>query len=213
MLAIARFLYVLVLPVAGCAVLAAKGSHPRGGWILFIVIAIFIYHYLQAALIVTERRSNPGVKDFFFGIVPVMLVGLSASFAWQNWIVEQMFLEAGAFSLGVALLAMRKGVQEGRQAPWALIVIIFLLPASVLVFFAGQALFQVGGLSNHWVKSIAIAVAMIIAVGDTVRRLYPYVIGDDQLAEPIQKGWQMAFAIFWMIALLVGIPFLLRHSG
>lgn len=213
MLAIARFLYVLVLPLAGCVVLAAKGSHVGIAWALLIVIAIFIYHYLQAAVIVTERKSKYGVKDFFLGITPVLLVGLSASFAWRDWIVEQMFLEAGAFSLGVAIIAMGKGIRERGGAPWVVILVVFLLPALGLVFLAGRTLFRVNDQSFRWASAAVLVVAMIVAVVDTVRRLHPYVLGDEQLAEPIQRNWQMVFAAVWLIGLFVGLPFLLKHPG
>ncbi len=209
MLATARFLYVLVLPVAGCAVLGANGSHPGIGRVLLIVVAIFVYHYLQAALIITERAAKQGVKDFLLGIAPVILVGLSASFGWRDWIVEQMFLEAGAFSLGVALIAVWTGIREGRNAPWALIVAVFLLPALALVYLAGRALFPIGEFSVQWVRTIALSVAMVVAVVDTVRRLHPYVLGDEQLAEPIQENWQIVFAGVWILALFIGLPLIL----
>lgn len=213
MLAIARFFYVLVLPLAGCALLAAKGSHVGIGWALLIVVAIFIYHYLQAALIATERRSKRGVKEFLLGIAPVILVGLSASFAWRDWIVEQMFLEACAFSLGVAFIAVGKGIREGRNAPWAAIVVVFLLPALALVSLAGRTVFQTTDALFYWGGAAVLAVAMVIAVVDTVRRLYPYVLGDEQLDEPIQRNWQVVFAGVWMLGLLVGVPLLLKYPG
>ncbi|MDF1739688.1 MAG: hypothetical protein P1U86_11050 [Verrucomicrobiales bacterium] len=213
MFAIARFLYVLVLPVAGCVVLASKGSHLGIGWALLIVVGIFIYHYLQAALIVTEREAKTGVKDLFLGALPIVLVGVSASFAWRDWIVEQMFLEAGAFSLGVACIAVGKGLREGRSAPWAAIVIVFLLPALTLVYLAGRTVFRAKELLWQWDGAAVLAVAMIVAVVDTVRRLHPYVLGSDQLEEPLKQGWQIVFAAVWMLALFVGLPLILKYPG
>ncbi|MEC5126970.1 hypothetical protein VSU19_09430 [Verrucomicrobiales bacterium BCK34] len=213
MFAIVRFLYVLVLPVAGCVVLASKGSHLGVGWALLIVVGIFIYHYLQAALIVTERAVKAGVKNLFLGVFPIVLVGVSASFAWQDWIVEQMFLEAGAFSLGVAFIAVGKGFREGRKAPWGAIVIVFLLPALTLVYLAGRTVFRAKEFSLQWDGALILAVAMVVAVVDTVRRLHPYVLGNDQLEEPLKQGWQIIFAGVWMLALFVGLPLILKYPG
>ena len=213
MLAISRLLYVLILPVAGCVLLAEKGAHLKVGWVLLIVLAIFIYHYLQCALIVTEKNEKPSVKGLLLGVVPIILVGLSASFSWKVWIIEQMFLEAGTFSLGVALIAVKKGIREGREAPWGAVVIVFLLPALTLVYFAGSAVLRMSEKTFGEAGPVFLIAALAVAVSDTVRRLYPYVLGSEQLSEPIQKGWQMVFTVVWLLGLLIGLPLILMPPG
>jgi hypothetical protein len=203
-----RLIYVLVLPIAACILLSQEGMRIGIGWAFAAGLGIFLYDYVQAALIVTERRKKLGALAIAQAIAPIALVGWASGFGWKEWIVEQMLLEAGAFSLGMGIVAIRKGWQEGKSAPWLVILLVFLLPAIGICVVAGKALFRYGGEGEIFAMAL-LGGAFLIALIDAVRRISPYALGKDQLEEPIGSGVSLVLVVVLLFALLIGVPWLL----
>lgn len=176
---------------------------------IVIVFGIFIFDYLQAALISTEAFRGIHRFDLFRAIAPIAIVGLVSGFAWREWIIEQTLLEAGAFSVMIAVMALVKASQEGSSAPWVVVLIVFVAPAIGIVWLAVAALLHFGaGRESIW-PWIGLAIAFGISVWDGWRRMYPFALGTDQLSEPVGGGIATVLVAIWFVALLVGIPWLL----
>ena len=207
-LATLRLVYLTLLPLAGCAAVRFSGGDIGRGWGLGIAIGLFLYHYLNWALHETEREAprvpagGKSAADWVWLLSP-LLVLFSVGGSPVAWLVEQTVLETGAFVTAVAILAMRKCASEGREAPWLLAIIVFVLPAAALLlklggFWIGR---QKGGFG--W-PDLLFAAAFVLSLASFHTRLRPFVAGDDQLVEPLSSGRRLVFAVVWFCLLLVG---------
>lgn len=201
-----RFLYAFLAPVAGCAVLRWEGVR-WGIWGgLGIAVGIFIYHYLLAALFKTDRKvfaGSPAELAWLAG--SACLIGFLNEWNWKSWLIEQALLEAGAFGAGIAVLAIVKGFREGvKHAPWFLILLVFVAPPGLLVFHSVSVLLQRHSGTGGGLSWIVLAGAFVLSAIGAYRTMHPFASGDRQLAEPLEKGWQIVLTVIWLIALLAG---------
>lgn len=203
-----RLLYLVVLPVAGCVAAIAAGGSIGRGWGIGIGIGLFLYHYLIWALHETERielrfRKPEPVWTRWSWLVPPLLVLVAVRGDWSPWLIEQTLLEAGAFVAAVGILAMRKCVDEGKEAPWFLAIAVFVLPASALLFKFGSIWISRREGAPGW-PDLAFVVAMGISLTGHCRRLWPFISGGDQLVEPLSSSRRMVVMVVWLILLLMG---------
>ncbi|MEM7600807.1 MAG: hypothetical protein AAF357_05270 [Verrucomicrobiota bacterium] len=208
MWAISRFLYVALLPLAGCAVLSVQGWRTNVFVALSIVLGLLVYAFLQAVLISMEKTEKVTAKEMLRGILPLALVGVASGLSWERWIVEQMLLETGSFSLVIALAFLIKGSSEGCGG-LAVVFALFVAPALGLIYLAGRALIFSREGSLDLAALCILSVAFAVAFYDGWKRFRPYVLGGKQMTDLEGSGWQMAAIIIWTLATLVGIPWLL----
>ncbi len=202
LLSLLRFIYLALLPLAGCAVIQTSGFSIGRGWGFGIAMGLFIYHYLLWALYETERLDRKLPDKIWLQLLSLAIVLFAVSGDWRNWLVEQTILEAGAFTTAVALLAIRKASREGRDAPWFL-VLVFVLPAAAILYRLGAFWWMRHGDKLDW-RDLAFTVAAILSTSAHFGRLKPYIIGHDSLMEPLTSSPRLVFTVVWLILLLVG---------
>ncbi|MBL9159240.1 MAG: hypothetical protein JNJ70_17290 [Verrucomicrobiales bacterium] len=203
-----RFLYLVFLPIAGCSAVIAGGGRIGHGWGFGIAIGLFLYHYLNWALYETDRVGNfgPSEKSLWqrwCWVLPPLLVLATLGGDPVGWLIEQTLLEAGAFVAAMGLLAMMKCKEEGKEAPWFLAIVVFVLPSIALLFklgaiWLGRRGGSVGG------GEVAFAGAWLFSLVAQYRRLRPYVTGRDQLVEPLSTPGRLALTVVWLLGLLIG---------
>ena len=74
---------------------------------------MIVFAYLQAVLITAERKEGVGRIAILRGLLPIAVAGAAAGFQWDRWLIEQMLLETGSFSLVIAVVLLRKASWEG----------------------------------------------------------------------------------------------------
>ncbi len=203
LISLVRLIYLALLPLAGCAVIQTSGFTIGRGWGFGIAMGLFIYHYLLWALYETERLDGKLPNKVWLQLASLAIVLFSVQGNWRDWLVEQTILEAGAFTLAVAILAVWKASVEGREAPWFLVVLVFLLPAGAILIRLG---------AFWWVRhrealdgwDLAFAVAAVLSTSAHFGRLKPYILGHDSLMEPLSSSPRIVFIVVWLIVLLVG---------
>lgn len=199
-----RFFYLVFLPIAGCAAARWEGGSIARGWGLGIAIALFIYQYLLWALYKTERIT-PSVRlwDRWSWLVAPLLVLAVLRVDVVSWLVEQTLLESVAFLLAVSALAMKKCADEGREAPWLLAIAVFVLPAAAITWKLVESWWRRRENGPGWLD-LAFAVALLASLILQYKRLRPFVLGTDQLMEPLSTSRRTVFTAFWFIGLLIG---------
>lgn len=202
-LSLLRFIYLALLPIAGCVVIQTSGFAIGRGWGFGIAIGLFIYHYLLWALYETERLDAKFPHKLWLQMGSLVIVLCTVQGNWRDWLVEQTILEAGAFTLAVAVLAVWKALQEGRDAPWYLVVLVFLLPSGAILFRLGAFWWTRHRDSLDW-WDLAFAVAAVLSSGAHLGRLKPYVLGRNALMEPLSSQPRLIFMVVWLAFLLVG---------
>ena len=201
-----RFLYLVLLPLAGLGVLIFEGGGIGKGWGFGIGIGLFLYHYLLWALHETERvdasrGKSPGGMARWSWLLSPALVVVALRANWSEWMIEQTMLETGAFVGAVALLALRKCWDEGRDAPWFLATVVFVLPAIALFWKFGGVWIHRRPEGIAWFDA-GFAVALVVSLSVHFRRLFPYVLGGGRLVEPLSTGRRTVLAVVWLIGLL-----------
>ncbi len=196
--------YHFIVPIAGCILVQMDG--PRfGPWgALGIAIGLFVYSYLQWALVATERLSGGASRIWILQLVGIVLIGVLVRANWKDWIIEQMFLEAVSFSLGIAVLALYKAGKEQHEKmkpPWFLIILVFCLPAGLLVWYILPAWLHRHSEAPTW-EWLVFGLAFLIGVGTAFRTMKPFAMADDHLVEPLDRGWKIGFIAVWLIFLL-----------
>lgn len=203
LLSLLRFIYLAILPLAGCAVIQTSGFAIGRGWGFGIAMGLFIYHYLLWALYETERLDGKLPHKLWLQMGSLVIVLFSVQGNWRDWLVEQTILEAGAFTLAVAILAVWKASAEGRKAPWYLVVLVFLLPSAAILFRLGAFWWTRHRDSADW-WDLAFAVAAVLSTSAHLGRLKPYVLGHDALMEPLSSQPRLILMVLWLAFLLVG---------
>lgn len=203
LLSLLRLLYLALLPLAGCAVIQTSGFSIGRGWGFGIAMGLFIYHYLLWALYETERLDGKLPNKIWLQLASLSIVLFSVQGNWREWLVEQTILEAGAFTLAVAILAVWKASAEGRDAPWYLIVLAFVLPAGAILIRLGAFWWMRHHEALDW-WDLAFAVAAVLSTCAHLGRLKPYILGRDTLMEPLSSSPRIIFIVVWLILLLVG---------
>lgn len=202
LLSLLRFIYLALLPLAGCAVIQTSGFSIGRGWGFGIAMGLFIYHYLLWALYETEQLDHKLPDKIWLQLLSLAIVLFAVRGDWRNWLVEQTILEAGAFTLAVAVLAVWKASAEGRDAPWFL-VLVFVLPAAAILYRLGAFWWmRHGDTPDGW--DLAFAIAAVLSTSAHFGRLKPYIIGHDSLMEPLTSSPRLVFTVVWLILLLVG---------
>lgn len=197
-----RTLYLAILPLAGCVAARLEGGAIGRGWGFGIAIALFLYHYLLWALHETERGGGPMWKRWAWLISPLLVLSVLQA-GLLPWLVEQTVLESVAFIVAMAALAMRKCLDEGKDAPWFLAIAVFVAPAAAIAVKLGSIWWSRRDAGLAW-PDLAFAVAFLLSLGQHHRRLHPFVLGRDQLREPISSPGRTAFIAVWFLLLLVG---------
>ncbi len=203
LLSLLRLIYLALLPLAGCAVVQTSGFTIGRGWGFGIAMGLFIYHYLLWALYETERLDGKLPTRLWPQLASLVIVLFFVQGNWRDWLVEQAILEAGAFTLAVAVLAVWKASKEGREAPWFLVVLVFLLPAGAILYRLGAFWWMRHGDTLDWWDP-AFAVAAVLSTSAHFGRLKPYIIGHDSLMEPLSSSPRLVFTVIWLILLLIG---------
>jgi hypothetical protein len=198
-----RFIYLALLPIAGCVMIQTSGFVIGQGWGFGIAIGLFIYHYLLWALFETERHNAKLPRKLWLQLGSLAIVLVSVQGNWRDWLVEQTILEAGAFTLAVAILAVRKASAEGKQAPWYLVVLVFLLPTGAIIFHLSSFWWTRHRDSPDW-WDLAFAIAAVLSTSAHLGRLQPYILGHDSLMEPLSSQLRLIFMVVWLVLLLVG---------
>lgn len=202
-LALLRLIYLVLLPLAGCAVIQISGFAIGRGWGFGIAMGLFIYHYLLWALYETERLNAKLPSKIGLQLASLVIVLLLVQGNWRDWLVEQMILEAGAFTLTVAILVVLKASEEGREAPWFFVVFVFLLPAGAILYRMGAFWWMRHRDSlDGW--DLAFVVAVALSTTAHLGRLKPFILGHDSLMEPLSTTPRLIFTVVWLILLLVG---------
>lgn len=203
-----RFLYLVFLPLAGCLAARWSGGSIGRGWGIGMAIALFLYHYLLWALYETERspdRTEPAtaVWSRWTWLVPPLLVLAILRADPVSWLVEQTLLESVAFLGAVAALAMGKCASEGRSAPWGLAIAVFVVPAAAIAVKLALYWWSRRETGPGW-ADLGFAAVFLFSAGLQFRRIRPFVMGGDQLVEPLSSPGRTVFMAVWFIGLLIG---------
>ncbi|NNE91022.1 MAG: hypothetical protein HKN23_05195, partial [Verrucomicrobiales bacterium] len=202
-----RLVYALLIPFAAFTILELWGLDIGGWWAMGIACGLFVYHFLQWALFETDRLEiRYGAKGadwpFVFLALSILMVGVIVRGDWLVWIVEQFLLEVVAFSAGLALLAIAKAAKEGKEAPWFLVILVFVAPPAAMIwkilpFWMGRH----GG--DPWWMWVLFWGAFLSGVLGIFLKMKPFAMGDKMLMEPLSSGWKTILAGVWLILLLV----------
>ncbi len=199
-----RFIYAILLPVCGLVMLKWQGLEIGMGRAFAIACGIFVYHYLQWALFETDRTSrNRRDRSWIFWLLSIGLVAVLTRGRWQDWPIEQLLLEVVAFSAGIAILGIYKAAGEGKNAPWFLVILVFVAPPVAMIWTLCPF-----WLSRHLDDSpwtwCGFVIAFVFAVQGFFLRMKPFAMGSDQLSEPLKSGGRVVVAVLWLIILLAG---------
>ncbi len=173
-----------------------------------MAIALFLYHYLLWALYETERsreRVDPAATTWsrWSWLVPPLLVFTILRADPVSWLVEQTLLESVAFLAAVASLAMGKCASEGRDAPWGLAIGVFVVPASAMALKLSLLWWSRRDSGPDWFD-LGLVFAFLVSAALQFRRIRPFVMGGDQLVEPLSSSGRTVFMAVWFIGLLIG---------